>query len=406
MIKEPSLHETHASPDHFRAQNHWPLPRTSPFYNDRPYQMCSQCVMDTSDPGIRFDDKGVCNHCHQQKKILAMRIKAGAEAERALSSLVDRVKASAKGRDYDCIIGVSGGVDSSYTAYAVKEKLGLNPLAVHLDNGWNTVEAVHNIRNMLDLLKIDLHTEVLDWEEFRDLQLSFLKASTPDAEIPSDHAILALMVKMAKKFGLKYILTGVNAQSEGMVPLLWSQGHKDWKYIKSVQRIFGSVPLKTFPHYSFWDDVYTTRLNKIYRQPLLDWLDYDKEAAKRFMIEHYGWREYGQKHGESIYTRFFQQYILIEKFGFDKRRGHLSALIVSGQLSREDALAELEHDFYPKEKKEQDRLFTIKKLGITEEEFDEIMRRPPKSIHDYPSYETTWWYRMIRSQSKTRRPQA
>lgn len=340
--------------------------------------------MDTSDPDIYFDRDGVCNHCHQYDRMVHEEIFTGDAGKDKLSKLVKQIQETGKGNDYDCLIGVSGGVDSSYVAYVVK-KLGLRPLAVHLDNGWDSELSVNNIFKELEILGIDLKTHVINWNEFRDLQLAFLKASTPDSEIPSDHAIVSIMYKMAEEFGIKYVITGRNVRTETHVPLSWSHGHHDWKYIKSVHEMFGTIPLMTYPFRTPSDE-------KRYQKSqvwvdLLNYVDYVKKDAIQILEDELGWEYYGGKHYESIYTRFFQGYILPKKFGFDKRRGHLSSLICSGEITRNDALKEMENEPYPLDLQEKDRIYVIKKLGISEEEFESIMNLPPKKIIDYPSYE-------------------
>lgn len=351
---------------------------------EKSYRICTRCIMDTSDPDIYFDRDGVCNHCHQYDRMVHEEIFTGDAGKDKLSKLVKQIQETGKGNDYDCLIGVSGGVDSSYVAYVVK-KLGLRPLAVHLDNGWDSELSVNNIFKELEILGIDLKTHVINWNEFRDLQLAFLKASTPDSEIPSDHAIVSIMYKMAEEFGIKYVITGRNVRTETHVPLSWSHGHHDWKYIKSVHEMFGTIPLMTYPFRTPSDE-------KRYQKSqvwvdLLNYVDYVKKDAIQILEDELGWEYYGGKHYESIYTRFFQGYILPKKFGFDKRRGHLSSLICSGEITRNDALKEMENEPYPLDLQEKDRIYVIKKLGISEEEFESIMNLPPKKIIDYPSYE-------------------
>ena len=213
------------------------------------YRICNRCIMDTTDPDIVFDEAGVCNHCHRYDAIAAKRLIPLAERPARLDALVEKIKRGGRGKEYDCVIGVSGGVDSTYVAYLTHE-LGLRPLAIHFDNGWNSEIAVANIEKTLKALGIDLFTYVVNWPEFRDLQLSFLKASTPDGEVPTDHAIVALLYRMAVKHGLKHVLLGVNVNSEAIMPRKWGYGYADFRYISAVHRQFGKVRLKTFPHYS------------------------------------------------------------------------------------------------------------------------------------------------------------
>lgn len=354
---------------------------------------CARCVMDTSDPDIGFDDRGVCNHCHAYDRAIAARVRSGPEAAAYVRSLADRIRAEGRGRDYDCILGVSGGVDSTYTAWKARE-LGLRPLAVHLDNGWDSELAVKNIEQVLNKLGIELYTHVIDWNEFRDLQLAFLRASTPDSEIPTDHAILAILLQMARKSGVRYLLRGFNARTESHLPKAWSQGHWDWKYVREVHRRFGREPLTSFPHLPLLRLVWSHL--KCRSIDLLNLIDYSKREAMQVLERDLGWRYYGGKHYESIYTRFYQGYILPRKFGFDKRRSHLSSLVCSGEIGRVEALEQLKEDPYPRDLQEQDREYVVKKLGLTAAEFEEIMKAPPRRFEDYPSYTRGWLYRGCR----------
>jgi N-acetyl sugar amidotransferase len=347
------------------------------------YRVCSRCVMDTTDPYIMFDQKGVCNHCHRYDQLANELVFTGDEGRQKLNRITAKIKADGSDRQYDCIIGVSGGVDSTFAAYKVKE-LGLRPLAIHLDNGWDSELAVSNIEKFLKQLNIDLHTHVMDWEEFKDLQLAFLRASTPDSEIPTDHAIVSLLYQIADEMRLKYVITGINIRTETHLPDAWSRGHADWKYIDSVHRRFGRIPLKTYPHRSRLEELRYRRKQKWVS--ILDYVDYVKKDAIRILQEELGWQYYGGKHQESIYTRFFQGYVLPTKFGVDKRKMHLSSLICSGEMSREEAMEALKTPPYAPGMLEADRTYVLKKLDITEEGLRRIMELPKKTIFDYPSY--------------------
>jgi N-acetyl sugar amidotransferase len=356
--------------------------------------ICTRCIMDTSDPDIVFDGAGVCHHCHAYDVSVRTHVLTGDAAKRARDELAAEIREAGVGRPYDCIIGISGGVDSTYVAYAARKILGLRPLAVHLDNGWDSELAVKNIEHVLSKLDIELFTEVLDWDEFRDLQLAFLRASTPDSEIPTDHAIVSVLYQQARRHRIRYILSGCNVRTESHLPPAWSRGHSDWRYIHSLQVQFGTRPLKTFPHRNMFDlvrDARTTRWIDI-----LNYLDYRKVDALRLLQDELGWQYYGGKHYESIYTRFYQGYILPRKFGFDKRRMHLSSLICSGEITRDEALAELEKPPYPEDLQASDRDYVVKKLGITDAELEAIMREPPKKFADYPSYENSRFVRIAR----------
>jgi N-acetyl sugar amidotransferase len=345
-------------------------------------QTCTRCIMDTTDPDIVFDAQGVCSHCHRYERVARERLIPAAERPARLAALVDEIKASGAGKPYDCVIGVSGGVDSTYVAWLVKD-LGLRPLAVHLDNGWNSELAVANIEKTLKTLGIDLYTHVIDWEEFRDLQVSFLKADTPDGEVPTDHAIFALLYRVAARHGLRHVITGTNVATEAVLPERWGYGYFDWRYVKDVHRRFGSARLSTYPHFSLLKLAYYVFVRRIRMVSILNHVDYDKAAAMRLLQDKLGWVYYGGKHYESIYTRFYQAYVLPRKFDIDKRKAHLSTLVLSGQMTREAALQAMQEPVYPERALLEDRDYSIKKLGLTTAQFDAIMAAPPKSFHDY-----------------------
>lgn len=346
---------------------------------------CSQCVLDSvGNPEFFIDEQGVCNYCHEYRAKESVRILKSPKRERALKALVDKVKASGKGKKYDCLIGVSGGVDSTYTAYFAK-KLGLRPLAVHFDNGWNSELAVHNIEKVLEILEIDLFTYVVNWNEFKDLQLSFLKASTPDGEIPTDHAILATMYKLASQHNIKYIISGNNFKTEGVMPRLWAYGHIDWKYIRAIHKQFGTQKLKTYPHFNLLKFLRYTLIDKIRLVSLLNYTDYEKEQVMSVLIDELNWQYYGGKHYESNYTKFFQGIILPEKFHIDKRKLHYSALILCGQMNRSDAIKELRKPIYPLHQIEPDTEFVLKKFDLTVEEYAAMKKEKPKTYMNYPN---------------------
>ncbi|HUV60020.1 MAG TPA: N-acetyl sugar amidotransferase [Desulfatiglandales bacterium] len=360
------------------------------------YQICTKCIMDTTDPDIWFDDDGGCSHCHHYESIIQGESYLKKREDGALDRLLAEIKGKGANKKHDCIIGVSGGVDSTYVAYTVK-KLGLQPLAVHLDNGWNSEMAVSNMKKTLEKLDIDLYNYEADYAEFYDLQLAFLKASTPDSEIPTDHALLAALYEVAARENIQFILSGHNTATEGGGVAAWSQGHADWGYVKAVHKQFGKKSLRTFPHCGIRQFIYYSIIKRIKWIPILDYLDYDKKDTMTILENELDWKYYGGKHYESIYTRFCQGYILPKKFGFDKRRLHLSSLIWSGQMSRDDALEEMTKPDYPLELQEQDRRLVEEKLGISHEEFEKIMCEPPKSFWDYPSYKKIFKNKQILS---------
>lgn len=333
------------------------------------------------DPGLRLSAEGTCQHCERYDRLIGSRVVRGAAGRAILQSRIDRIKQEGRGKTYDCVIGVSGGTDSTYVAY-ISKQLGLRPLAVHFDNGWNSELAVTNIRQVLELLDIDLETYVVNWPEFRDLQLAFLRASTPDGEIPSDHAIQATLWRAARSVGTKTIISGMNFATESISIPNWAYGHSDWRYIKDVHRRFGQQEIPSYPHFSL---PYLLYINARGARTLsiLNYIDYNKDEAQSVISSELGWRDYGGKHHESIYTRFFQGVILPTKFGIDKRYGHFSDLINAGQLDRDEALDLLKAPTYDPELQRQDRVYVLKKLGLSDAEFDAIMTTPPRSFRDF-----------------------
>lgn len=341
-------------------------------------KVCTRCVMDTSDPHIYFDIKGVCNHCYNSERSFET---TKSLTEKEFLKLSDQIKIEGKDEKYDCIIGLSGGVDSSYLALILKETYGLRPLAVHLDNGWNSKLATKNIFNIVKKLDIGLHTHVIEWEEFKDLQKSYIKASVVDIEALTDHAITSLMYQQAKLNGIKYILDGTNSSSEAKLPVSWRFNKADSKNIKDIHNKYGKSLINTFP-------LMTNREKKsikksIYQIAPLDYVDYNKETSKKILIEKLNWKDYGGKHHESIFTRFYQGYILPKKFNIDKRKSHLSSLIYSNQISREEALKELNNEHYPEELMNQDIEYVIKKLDLSIDEFNKYINSKPVSHFHY-----------------------
>jgi len=365
--------------------------------NTKPYQICTRCVMDTTDPEIVFDDNGYCNHCISAIERLKQPPYGlpPAEKENALNELIKQVKESGKGKKYDCVIGLSGGVDSSYLAYLIR-KWGLRPIAVHWDNHWNSLAAEQNVSNICKNLGFEEKRVVVNWEEFKDLQLAFLKASTPDSEIPSDNVIFATLYDIAKKHQIKYILSGNNTATESILAKSWSQGHRDATYIKAIHKRFGKIKKLTFHIYSWLDAIVNRKFHDIKCINTLDYVDYDKESAKELIKKELGWQDYGRKHGESTYTRIFQEYILPVKFGFDKRKAHFSSLIVAGQMTREEAIKKLSEPLYIDEQsKQRDIEVLCNKFGITKSDFEKIMSLPPKSYNDYPNDKKAFQYKLL-----------
>lgn len=350
----------------------------------RPYQICTRCVMDTSDPEITFDEQGICNHCHAYDLRARHELISAQERESRLAALVARIKQDGQGKDYDCVLGVSGGADSSYVTY-LAHQLGLRPLAVHFDNGWNSELAVDNIKTLLSKLDLDLVTYVVDWDEFCDLQKSFLRASVPNAEIPTDHAINAVLWDVAHKHGLRYILNGSNLETEGIMPLAWTYTALDYYHLQAIHRQFGSRALKTFPRLGLFKFLFYVFVCRIRFVNLLNYIRYEKAQAVSELERECNWRPYPQKHYESVWTRFYQGVYLVEKFGFDKRRPHYATLVNSGQMPREEALARLQAENYPADLAAQDRDFVLKKFGLGDADYAALLAIAPKRHLDYPN---------------------
>lgn len=353
--------------------------------NDPGYRQCVLTVMDNiADDDIRFDEQGVCNYYYDYKKAEAEGVFKGAEGDAKLEEFVNRIKKDGKGSQYDCLIGLSGGVDSTYVAWLVKSK-GLRPLAVHLDNGWNSELAVKNIENIISKLGIDLYTLVVNWQEFKDIQLSYLKASVVDIEIVSDHAIFATMYKLAKEKNISYIISGTNIVTEHIMPPSWLYKKMDFANLKDIHDQFGTVKLKTYPYFDFKKYVYYSSILKLYPVSILNYVPYNKKAIKEFITKELDWRDYGGKHYESIFTKFYQAYILPEKFKIDKRKAHLSTLICAGQMTRDEALKELEKPLYDPEELKADKEYVLKKLGLSPVEFEKIMKAPVRRHEEFKS---------------------
>lgn len=342
-------------------------------------RICTKTVLDTTIPGIQFDADGVSHYCTLFKEMEA-RYPLGEQGKIAFDALVARIKARGAGKRYDCIVGVSGGTDSSYTLYQAV-LAGLRPLAVHLDNGWNSNIAVNNIRKVCSKLNVDLETYVIDWEEFKDLQLSFLKASVSDGEIPTDVAIHATLIRSAAREGVSYVLNGHSFRTEFMMPIGWT--YMDGRYIRSVHALFGKHPLKTFPNFNLHDVAWYNLIRGIKVIPFLNFFDYQKEKAQEVLTSELGWENYGGHHHESIYTKFFQSYYLPRKFGIDKRKTKLSAMILSGFITREKALEILKEPYTCDAETIE---FVLHKLSLSQAAFDELMKAPKRSFQEYKTY--------------------
>jgi len=350
--------------------------------SDQSYRQCALSVMDTiADPDIRFDEKGICNYYYEYKKAEAA-LHKGDEGWAMLEKIADEIREEGKNKPYDCIMGLSGGVDSTYVAYLAKQ-LGLRPLAVHFDNGWNSELAVMNIENIITKLGFDLFTYVIDWNEFKDIQIAYLKASVVDIEAITDHAIFATLYRLAGEKKIKYILSGTNVQTENTLPKSWIFNKHDHINIQSIHKAYGTLPLKTFPFSNAKVKRYYQQVMGVRSVSVINYVDYNKKKIKELIQRELGWRDYGGKHYESVWTRFYQGYILPTKFKIDKRKAHLSDLIFGGQITKEEALEELKMPIYDPAQFKIDFDFVLKKLGLTEEEFNAIMQAPPRSHYDF-----------------------
>jgi N-acetyl sugar amidotransferase len=351
----------------------------------RAYQICVNCIMDTSDSKISFDSQGKCEYCQNYYSNILPNWHTDQSAFQQLSSQIDNIKREGKGKPFDCLIGLSGGVDSSYLVHLAKNEFGLRPLLYHVDAGWNSQEAVNNIEKLVDGLNLDLYTEVVNWPEMRDLQLAFFRAGVPHLDTPQDHVFFAGLYNFAAKNDVKYILTGANYSTECVrEPLEWHYHASDLRQLKDIHRRFGTRPLKAFPTAGILKFKIFYRFVKGIRvvKPL-NYMPYFKEAAMDMLVERYGWQRYAAKHYESRFTRFYEGYWLIKKFGYDKRRAHFSSLILTGQLTREDALAKIAVLPFTEETVRLDFEYIATKLGITVSDLQAMLDGPNHTFADY-----------------------
>lgn len=355
--------------------------------NEKEYRICTNCIMDTTDPNITFDERGWCDYCRNFHKKILPGWHPDETGMKLLQPTIDRIKKEGKGKEHDCLIGLSGGVDSSYVTYIAKEKLGLRPMLFHVDAGWNSQEAVNNIEKLVDRLGLDLYTEVVNWEEMKDLQLAFFKAQVPHIDTPQDHAFFAGLYNFAAKNGFKYIITGANYSTECVrEPLEWHYHASDLRQIRDIHRKFGTKPLKTFPT----ADIFKFKLYYRYIKGVrvvkpLDHIHYVKEEAIQELADKFGWQRYPYKHYESRFTRFYEGYWLPAKFGYDKHRAHFSSLILTGQMTREEALDLIARPAYDEKTIEQDFEYIAKKLEISVSELHSLMEGENKTYRDYKS---------------------
>ncbi len=352
--------------------------------DDKVYQICTQCVMDTTDSNIMFDEEGVCDHCRNFEKNIKPYWKANENRFDELEKIAKKIRKDGEGREYDCILGLSGGADSSYMAYIVKEVMHLRPLAFVVDTGWNLNVAVENIEKIVKGLDLDMYTEVINWKEMADFQLSMFKSQISSQDAPQDHAIFAALYNYAAKHKIKYVLTGSNNSTEFIRPPVEWIYMNDLKMYKDIHKKFGKSKLNTYPQcgilkYRLFYK-YVLGLKRFYP---LDYVVYDKTKAEKFLHEKYGWTKYENKHYENVFTRFFEGYYLPHKFGFDTRKNVYSTQILSGTMTRDEAIENLKTNPYDPELMEQDKEYIAKKLGISKEEFDEIIEGENKTPMDY-----------------------
>jgi N-acetyl sugar amidotransferase len=356
-------------------------------------QTCTRCVMDTSDPEITFDEAGVCNHCRTFDEVTVRDWFPNKEGSRRWAASADQIRQAGKGKEYDCILGLSGGVDSSYLAIKVKD-WGLRTLVVHVDAGWNSELAVANIEKIVKYCDFDLHTHVVDWEEMRDLHLAYLKAGVANQDVPQDHVFFASLYHFAIRNNIRYILSGGNLATEGIFPKAWHGSAMDAINLKSIHAKYGERSLKTYSTIGFFDYFFWFPFIKRMRTARpLNFMYYNKQEAVA-ELEKIGWRAYGRKHGESLFTKLFQNHYLPVKFGYDKRKPHFASLIVSGQMSREEALSKLAEPLYDPQELEIDIAYFCKKLRITRQQFDGFLAAPPHHYTDFPTWDGR--YRLLK----------
>ena len=351
---------------------------------------CNRCILDSNDDHqITFDINGICSYCQKfDKDYIFILNKTDEEKNRELNNLIEIIKSEGKGKKYDCICGISGGLDSSFLAAKAKE-FGLRTLLVHFDNGWNSELAVKNVEQICKYTGFDLHTYVVNWEEFKDLQKAYITSGVLDWEVPTDHALWAVILKKAKELNIKHILIGANYQTEGVLPSTMRYDKADLKNIRDIHSKYGKLKkIRTFPVYKFWWHTYLKWVWGLKLDTLLYYMEYNKDQAKQYLVDLVGWRDYGGKHYESIFTRFYQGYVLNKKFGYDKRKAHLSSLICSGQISKKEAIEDLQNPMINSDVLQDDLQFFLKKMEFTADEFQQIMNQNPVPHLAFKSYST------------------
>ena len=354
---------------------------------DKKYQICTCCVMDITDPEIIFDKKGVCNHCRNFHEVTSKYWFPNDEGKKKLDTLFSKIKQKGNGKEYDCIIGLSGGVDSSYLALMLKD-YGLRTLAVHVDAGWNSELAVNNIEQIVKHCGYNLHTHVMDWQEIKDLQLAYLKSGVANQDTVQDHAFFASLYHFAAQHDIKYVISGGNISTESVFPKSWHHAAMDAINLKSIHRLFGKRKLSQYKTINFFEYFFYYPFIKGMEVVLpLNFMPYNKSEALKFLKEKINYKEYGRKHGESLFTKFFQNYYLPKKFNMDKRRLHLSSQILSKCLTREEALRELQKPLYGEIELSQDKAYIAKKLEISVDELDRFIYEKGSHYSEYANWD-------------------
>ena len=346
------------------------------------YQICTRCVMDTTDPDITFDENGLCNHCRKYGQTIREHTFAGDEGSRKLQEMVQGIKRAGKGKEHDCLLGISGGVDSSYTAYLARQ-LGLRVLLLNCDNGFDTPVTGENVSNIAGSLGFPLRKYTFDHEEFSDLWLSFFRAGVINLEAVTDHLLRATLYRVAEKERLKYILSGTNYVTEAILPRAWGWDNNDRANLVGIHKAYGRVPLTTLPLLGHRRLLEYTFVKGMKMVPPLNYVSYNREEAKRTLVRDCNYKEYGMKHHESVLTRFYQCYILPQRWGIDKRKAHLSCLVCAGQMTRWQALEELKKPLYSPEKLEGDTKLVVRGLRIDEGELGKLMTLPKRRHEEF-----------------------
>ena len=357
------------------------------------YKICKNCVMDTSDSKISFNDEGVCDHCQTFYAKILPNWDTSEKGEAKLIKLLDQIKKEGKNKDFDCIMGMSGGIDSSYLLYIMKEKYNLRPLVFHVDAGWNSQIAVNNIERLVDGLNLDLYTEVINWEEMKDLQLAYFKSGVPHIDTPQDHAFFAMMYKFAEKHKIKHILTGGNYSTECVRnPIEWMYYQSDSIQLKDIYKKFGKNLLNSFPITNIlWHKIYLPYIKKIKLLRPLDYIPYHKEKAMQLLVDKFGYQKYFQKHFESRFTQFYESYWLFKRFGYDTRKVQYSSLILTKQMARDEALERLKKLPYDEQTIKNDFEYISNKLSISVDELQRYMDMEKKTYKNYKSQNRTYY---------------